>query len=311
MSENNESIDEIEIKSDPKESLLERHRLEKKHLNGLSLIFGSFKKNVIIMFTIKAKITQMRHSLTKGDKKKKKEINKEIDSMTEELQKRHENELKNIESASSDQQLNDLSDQMNGIRVIENKANLSEDLEPLTNAIKYNETKISRAQKKREAKALKQKEKEQRIRDDMIDDSENIRLIEDQKIKTILNGKGLTLYEIPSDGDCMYKAIEHQLSLKNITTNVSELRQKTCDFMKDNKIDFLPFLTSSSTGDLMNDSEYEHYCNEIANTKSWGGQLELKAISHIFGLPIEVIQTEGNHVLIAPFDCKTQPLILW
>ena len=256
----------------------------------------------------------MRHNLTKNDKKKKKELNKEIDSMTEELRKRHENELKALQlrSDSGKQSINELSDEMNVIRVDDNEEELSNDLEAVPNGIKYNETKISRAQKKREAKALKQKQKERQIAEEMIDDSENIRLIEEKKIENILKSRELVLHEIPSDGDCMYRAIEHQLSLNNITTNVEQLRQKTSCFMKQNKLDFVPFLTSPSTGDLMNDEEYNDYCNDIANTKAWGGQLELRAVSHIFQTPIEVIQAEGNHVLIGQLDYKRRlPLILW
>ncbi|XP_054164860.1 deubiquitinase OTUD6B-like [Oppia nitens] len=287
-----EELDENKVHLDAKEALLERHRLEKKELN--------------------AKITDMKHKTPKGDKKKQKELKNEITLMTEELTKRHENELKSLSTTSSDLNTNDetingLTNQLTEIKVNTKIIDNNVDSDLIDNGIKYSETKVSKAQRRRDAKALKEKQKQQRIAEDMVDDSENQRLIELDKLKNILSSRGLVMYDIPSDGDCMYRAIEHQLSLNNIKTNVSELRQKTCDYMKTNKLDYIPFLTSN-TGDLMNDEEYDGYCNDIATTKSWGGQLELRAISHIFRIAIEVIQTEGSPVLIGDTDyrgCKS------
>ncbi|CAG2159705.1 unnamed protein product [Oppiella nova] len=287
----NERSDQNESK---REEILERHRLERKQLN--------------------AKTTEMRHKCDKKDKKKAKDLKTQIETMTEELKTRHENELKDLSvgNHSGEEAINRLTDELNDVKVETNTSGVSEDTEVIANGMKYKETKISRAQRRRDAKSLKDKQREQRIADDMVDDADNHRLIEAQQLKNILDSRGLTVYEIASDGDCMYRSIEHQLSLKNIKTNVTELRQKTCHYMKENKIDFIPFLTSNTTGDLMNDSEYELYCEEVADTKSWGGQLELRAISHVFKMPIEVIQTVGNPVLIGQTDYKTDtPLILW
>ncbi|CAG2101721.1 unnamed protein product [Medioppia subpectinata] len=224
----------------------------------------------------------------------------------EELLERHRLEKKQL-----NEPVDRLTDQLSAVKVDTIASDLSQDTEVIANGIKYNETKISKAQKRRDAKALKEKQRQQQIIDDTIDDSENERLIEAEKLKNILVSRGLVMHDIASDGDCMYRSIVHQLSLQNITTDVSELRQKTCDYMMDNKIDFIPFLTSNTTGDMMSDSEYENYCNDIATTKSWGGQLELRAICHIFRVAIEVIQSVGNSVLIGHNDSNTdRPLIL-
>lgn len=307
MSEITEQMTQKYVREDM-DDVLQRHRTEKKLLNGK---YNSSSHPLKSDSLSSAKITQMRHSLAKGDKKKKKEVNKEIESMTEELQKKHENELK-LFNGSHIEKVDQLADHLNNMSVAKEAEEKPEEPELVPNGIRYTETKISRAQRRREAKAVKEKQKEQRIKDDMIDDSENQRLIEAKKLTHILSSRGLALREIPSDGDCMYKAVEHQLSLHNVCTNVSQLRQKTCDHMKDNKLDFLPFLTSPVTHDLMSDAEYDQYCDEIATTKSWGGQLELRAISHVFRTPIEVIQTEGCPVQIGLNEYGTaQPLILW
>ncbi|KAG8536431.1 hypothetical protein GDO81_026378 [Engystomops pustulosus] len=49
---------------------------------------------------------------------------------------------------------------------------------------------------------------------------------------------------------------------------------------------------------LCHTDEYEKYCTEVANTPAWGGQLELRALSHILQTPIEVIQADTSPIII-------------
>ncbi|CAH0557471.1 unnamed protein product [Brassicogethes aeneus] len=43
----------------------------------------------------------------------------------------------------------------------------------------------------------------------------------------------------------------------------------------------------------VNEDEFKKYCKDVATTKLWGGQLELKALSNILSCPIKVIQASG------------------
>lgn len=172
--------------------------------------------------------------------------------------------------------------------------------------------KITKSQRRRENKERKERERQERIKTGQIPDSENTRLIEMKKIESLLEKRNLSLCEIPSDGDCMYKAIEHQLRLtRNIENNVDELRYIASEYIRRNKDDFLPFLLNEENS-VVTDKEFEVYCDKIANTKTWGGHLELKALSNKLKVPIEIIQAEGTTVEIGFNEFGTNnPLILW
>lgn len=266
--------------------LLEKHRSEKKLLSGkFVVLFASFSWPIV---TCSAQIAKLRHSVGKNDKKKKKEINDEIERLENDLKKKQTQELDafvHTEIADSN-------------------------TTPSNNGDDF---KASKSYRRRENKERKEKDRQERIRLGQIDDSENIRLIEMKKIEDLLLLRGLSLCEISSDGDCMYKAIEHQLRLtRGIFKSVDELRRLACNYIRQHKDDFLPFLILNDDSEIVSDEEFEIYCNKIANTKTWGGNLELKALSNVLKVPIEIIQAEGSSIQIGFSDFgMSNPLILW
>ena len=44
---------------------------------------------------------------------------------------------------------------------------------------------------------------------------------------------------------------------------------------------------------MLNEEQFAKYVRDIAETKVWGGQVELKALAKLLGCQIEVIQAEG------------------
>jgi OTU domain-containing protein 6 len=52
------------------------------------------------------------------------------------------------------------------------------------------------------------------------------------------------------------------------------------------------FMISSSvmfrTGDMLTEAEYEAYCEAMASSPAWGGQVELRALSSVLQAPIQV-----------------------
>ena len=180
------------------------------------------------------------------------------------------------------------------------------------NVEKNTDYKTTKSQRRRENKEKKEKERQERIKAGQIDDSENIRLIEMKRIEDLLEERNLNLCEISSDGDCMYKAIEHQMRItRNIPYTVEELRFKASDYIRQNKDEFLPFLLNDDNN-VVSDNEFEVYCDKIFNTKTWGGHLELKALSNSLKVPIEIIQAEGPSIQIGFHEFGlSNPLILW
>ncbi|XP_046987852.1 deubiquitinase OTUD6B isoform X2 [Schistocerca americana] len=220
------------------ETLLTKHRKEKKELQS--------------------KIQALKKTATKGDKKKKKEVMEEIAALEMELEKKQNEELDKLKGIT----------EVNGVSTDTEKLHLDEK-QPEEKVMEEEEEeeencggphlqkRITKAQKRREKKATKEKERERLI---AIQETENVhgaRNIEMQKIKQILKEKKLMLHEIPSDGNC-----------------------------------------DPVTGDTFSKEQYEEYCDQIANTSSWGGQVELRALSHVLKCPIEVIQAVGPTIVI-------------
>ncbi|OTF69537.1 OTU domain-containing protein 6B-like protein [Euroglyphus maynei] len=273
------------------EELVERQRQEKKDLN--------------------AKITKLRFSVPKNDKKKKKEINSQIELMESELKTKHEQEIFDWQQQYQLQQQHSPLQQKTFLESSPNDK--SDDNEEENNSMdnNLNKPKITKSQRRRENKERKDRERQERIKAGLLDDIDSTRSVEMKKIESLLEERNLSLCEIPSDGDCMYKAIEHQLRLtRNIDQTVDELRYQASDYIRQNKDDFLPFLLNDENS-VVTDKEFEVYCDKIANTKTWGGHLELKALSNTLKVPIEIIQAEGTPIQIgfSEFGLRN-PLIL-
>ncbi|XP_015261548.1 PREDICTED: OTU domain-containing protein 6B isoform X2 [Gekko japonicus] len=168
---------------------------------------------------------------------------------------------------------------------------------------------ISKAQKRREKKAALEKEREERIAEAEIENLTGARHLESQKLAHILSTRQLEIKQIPSDGHCMYRAIEDQLKEQQNSWTVATLRAQTAEYMRTHVDDFLPFLTNPNTGDLYSHDEFEKYCCDIANSAAWGGQLELRALSHILQTPIEVVQMDSPPIIVGE-EYSRKPLIL-
>ncbi|XP_076335679.1 deubiquitinase OTUD6B-like [Tachypleus tridentatus] len=264
-----------------KDRLLQVHKQEKK--------------------VLQARIQDLKHSVPKGDKKKKKEIATQIAALEEEIAKKHESELKGLESSVCEEKVDKMTKHMGDLTVSSNSQ--------VNHLTSEKQQKTTKSQKRREKKANEERLRKQRIEEQEIENLTGIRNVEAEKLKEMLSHRKLAIYEIPSDGNCLYKAIEHQLELNNIETSVPILREQTASYLREHSTDFLPFLTSSRTGDIMTEDELEEYCSEIATTSAWGGQVELRIISHVFQTPIEVIQADGPSIIIGE-EYIRPPLIL-
>jgi|UniRef100_A0A2S2QVN3 OTU domain-containing protein 6 len=239
---------------------------------------------------MQCKIQSMKKSVAKGDRKKKKEVAEQTAEIEEKLKLKHLDELKNNFTVEEPSLIKNLQE------------------------VKINDAtpKISRAEKRRSKKITQMKERQALIEEHDIKNIGGIRHVETQTLVKKLKNLGLVIFDIPSDGNCLYSAIAHQLkeTCGKIIT-VPEIRLKTSDFLKCNKDDFIPYLSHPDTGEMLTDDQFEEYCYQVANSVQWGGEIELRALSHIFEMPIKVIQAEGSDITIGIeyTNCK-KPLIL-
>ncbi|XP_072459702.1 deubiquitinase OTUD6B isoform X2 [Notamacropus eugenii] len=234
----------------------------------------------------------MKNAVPKNDKKRRKQLIEDVAKLEGELEQRHREELEHLKLTSHAKDKID--------SVVVNIASLD---------IENQQPRISKAQKRREKKAALEKEREERIAEAEIENLSGARHLENQKLARILAARHLEIKQIPSDGHCMYRAIEDQLKEQECPLTVAILRSQTAEYMQNHVEDFLPFLTNPNTGDIYTPEEFGKYCDDIVNTAAWGGQLELRALSHILQMPIEVIQADSPPIVVGE-EYSNKPLTL-
>ncbi|CAH1962586.1 unnamed protein product [Acanthoscelides obtectus] len=247
------------------EELSKRHKQEKKDLQ--------------------AKIQGLKKGVPKGDKKKKKDILDEIAKLEADLNEKHKLELSKIQSLSLDN--NRVEQDVTG------EQSDDTEIEPQGNV------RVSRAQKRRQKKENEARERDKRISEQAEKNKEGPRIMETNAIKQALKLLNLKLHNIPADGNCLYLAVNHQLQITGRSTqSVNDLRKSTADYLMKNKDEFMPFMCNElDESEIVSEEQFESYCKDVATTKLWGGQLELRALSNILKCPIKVIQASGPPTL--------------
>ena len=169
---------------------------------------------------------------------------------------------------------------------------------------------VSKAQKRRDKKAQKDKERLIEIAQQEEQNKFGVRQIETDKINAVLIARNLGLVTIPSDGDCLFAGLVDQLAQKQgMTVTVKELRARTVAELRSNANDYLMFLTHPTTGDMLTEAQFDKYCHDMEHTAVWGGQVEISALVKTLQTPIEVLQAEGPPMLIGE-EFKKEPLII-
>ncbi|CAD0196071.1 unnamed protein product [Chrysodeixis includens] len=224
----------------------------------------------------------------KNDKTKKKELAAEIAKLETDMEARHKQELESVQK--------DTEEVTDSVMIVENE---------------LTKVKISKAQKRRDKKSLQEKEREEQIKQQEKENLHGPRNIELQEISAKLKERALEIFLIPSDGDCLYKAIAHQMLQTNRKeVSVGELRKNVATYVREHKDDFIPFMSNPDTFEMLTDDEFEEYCNKIENTKVWGGQLEIRALSNFLKCPISVLQASGPNSIDQGTEFEGTPLVI-
>ncbi|XP_046411293.1 deubiquitinase OTUD6B [Neodiprion fabricii] len=228
---------------------------------------------------LQAQIQNLKKSICKGDKKRKKEITEEIAQLEIDLDKKQEQEIINSRLKEAP---------------VENEHISADDNQP-----EQTQQRISKAQKRRDKKSNAEKERYQRIIEQEAENVNGKRNVETQAIIKILQERHLRIHEIPSDGHCLYNAVSHQLrEIGDIPLGFKTLRVKTSEYLKANMNDFVPFLHNAESEETLSPEQYTKYCDDVAGTTAWGGAVELQVLSQVLKCPIEVIQATGAPYVI-------------
>ncbi|XP_012591702.1 OTU domain-containing protein 6A [Microcebus murinus] len=238
---------------------------------------------------LQARIQAMKNSVPKSDKKKRKQLLLDVARLEAEMEQKHQQELEKFQESFPDSS---------------NLDSVTEDLAKMN--LENQPPRISRAQKRRERRAALERERQERIMEAEMEHLASFRREEEEKLAIILGAKNLEMKDIPADGHCMYRAIQDQLVF---SVTVESLRCRTADYMQKHVDDFLPFFSDPETGDAYGRDDFLSYCDDIVRSASWGGQLELRALSHVLQTPIEVIQADSPVVVIGE-EYTRKPLTL-
>lgn len=281
IEETNNEFSQVSI-----EDVQTRHRKERKELQS--------------------KIQEMKKNAPKTDKKKRKEALDQIAKLIEDLEKTQIDEMTKVEEELKLRKMNAI--QQETSNQINNDLKCSEKIDPCEENLKPQ--RVSKAQKRRDKKDAIAKQREEEIKASTIEDLYSAKTVETQKILVKLEERQLSLFNIPSDGDCLYNAVRHQLLQLNLAElSVAELRNKTSKYIKLNKNSLIPYMTNTESGNMLTDEEFEKYCDDICHNSSWGGEIELKALSSVLEVPIEVLQADGSPT-IQGAEFKRTPLII-
>ncbi|KAG9355503.1 hypothetical protein JZ751_000341 [Albula glossodonta] len=248
------------------ELLAKQHRKEKKDLQ--------------------AKIQSMKNAVPKNDKKRRKQLVEDIAKLEAELGQKQEEELAQLNNNQGGDKVNTV---VNGVESLELDSGEQKEAK---------QGRTSKAQKRRDKKAALEKERENRIAEAEVENLSGFRHQEGLKLAQKLAERQLQIKEISSDGHCMYRAVEDQLGGRGQTPGLTQLRALTAQHMRSHVDDFLPFLTNANTGDMYTEDEFEKYCSDVEKTAAWGGQLELRALTQVLQVPIEVIQADSPTIVI-------------
>lgn len=250
-----------------------------------------------------AKITCMKHSVPKTDKKRWKEIGTEIENLEKDLKERQEKEFCALVSTMK-------------ISERSNEKVVTGDESKVAKEGRENLSKISKAVKRREKKMQMQRKLNKATEEDAEASKFAPGTLETESINKTLLSRNLRLYEIPPNGDCLFNAVAHQLShnSESITKITGkDVRKKAATYIRTHKEDFLPFLTWND-GSPIEEIEFEKYCWQIESTSEeggqWGGEPELRAISNVFERRIEVLQPEGRVAVFGEQFITTRPLMI-
>jgi len=237
----------------------------------------------------------------------KKRAKKDVKKLRDEIVDRHEAEKSKFLFSEDDQiilsklNLNEEKIEQNEIQNQEESTEVAQSDEP---------QKISKAAKRRAKKAQGQKAAEERIKNALKESEERFlsgdltpQMREKQDMQRLLTKLGFVMKDIPSDGDCLYSALAHQLAKFGQKLSAKTLRVKCAEFIRENPHVFIPFL----------ETDLDTYCNTLVNEVVWGGNIELLALSSCLRRRIRVLQSQMPNELLfgEEFDAASQLTVVY
>lgn len=150
------------------------------------------------------------------------------------------------------------------------------------------------------------------------------------KLKSYLNELNLEIEEMAPDGDCLFAAIAHQLSLRDTTSaevirvddvglddpkldkntleyDAKKLRVIASNWLRQNADHYEMFLDAEEAGS----NSIIEYCDRMCKPgEIWGGHLEIDALSAALNSPIIIYQADQSLIKFNE-NSPTAPIRIW
>lgn len=232
---------------------------------------------------IRDKIISVKKTVTKGDKKQKKEIQNELGALEVVLSMKQE-ELKRLK----------ISPHVPTPKIDSN----DED--------RINKARLKKERRKEEKAAEWEANRQAALAE--IASRPDLALEESKSFTHQLSEKGFRIVEIAADGHCLFSSIGCQLDPPR---DHWELRYLAAKYLLNHRSEYECFIEfeSISTETEVATDKFEEYCRKIESTGMWGGQIELEALSRALNVTIIVLQSEGPELIFNPSDDKNQQVI--
>ncbi|KAK9381468.1 uncharacterized protein V2V93DRAFT_369306 [Kockiozyma suomiensis] len=278
--------------SETYEELLTRHRREQRDLIATT--------------------TSLKKSVTKGEKRKKKEITAKCEQMERDLAAKQFDEVQAFESRNDTGKGEQERENNKNEEEAEEEISADQLLAQLSLAIKTTDDlstshsstdQQQQEQQQQQPKSKKNRQKDRLARkkaalDQMAAEAAaeaaqtpDLRKIEMENIKSLTERLGLVEYDITPDGHCLFASLADQLKFRHKLSSaptISSLRTLAATHIRGDPDTFAPFLFDETT---MSVRELEPYCVELESTAVWGGEMEILAIAREFDCAVNVIMS--------------------
>ncbi|QLQ80196.1 hypothetical protein HG537_0D01970 [Torulaspora globosa] len=240
------------------------------------------------------RITGMKKQATKSTRK---EVNSKCFNLQEDLRIRHEKEIRELNGAAEEivedgctpeQLLRELS---------------LEKSEQVAESEEINVQEPQRRRRNRQKERLAKRDAEiARIKEEArleASKQPDLRKIEQDAIDQLCSVNRLKQYDIQPDGHCLFASILDQLQLRHGESardlSVSKLRSLACEYIRQHKDDFIPYMFDEESCQLR---DIDVYTEEMESTAKWGGELEIVALANQFNCPISIMMSgRPKHVI--------------
>lgn len=157
----------------------------------------------------------------------------------------------------------------------------------------------SKAQQRRERQLVLRRAEEVRVEQELAEIGVSRRESELVHLQLVLAQHGLQVFDIPADGNCMYRALAHQWQLHHVSaqqhgqqpvTTYAALRTRAAQYILNNPSIFLPFIIDAESGETP-EVQLREFCTGV-DGHEWGSHVELHALSESLRTRIQVFSAE-------------------